>query len=77
MRRIPYSEIGIKRVPCFRCGVKPSVHQWQVCADGNVFRPLCQECDIALNRLVLEWMKFPNADVLMNKYIQEVFAGIY
>ena len=28
-RRPPYTEIGIKRIPCARCG-KPSVHQWQV-----------------------------------------------
>ena len=32
------------------------MHQWQICADGNIYRPICKECDIALNALVLEFM---------------------
>lgn len=56
-RKKPYTKVGISRVPCCRCGA-PSVHQWQICSDGNVFRGLCLRCDIALNRLVLKWMRF-------------------
>lgn len=58
-RRQPYSVIGIKRLPCFRCGA-PAVHQWQICADGNLYRPLCLDCDIELNALVLWWIGFPD-----------------
>lgn len=67
-RRIPYTEQGIKRVPCFRCGKKPSVHQFQVCADGRIFRPLCSDCDVALNRLVLEWFGDPDTIAKMEHY---------
>lgn len=55
MRTKPYTERGIRRLQCFRCG-SPAVHQWQICADGNIYRPICKECDIALNALVLEFM---------------------
>jgi hypothetical protein len=70
MRRKPYTAIGIGRVPCFRCG-EPSAYQWQVCADGNVYRGLCRECDVALNRLVLWWMKDPDIDTKMLRYEEE------
>jgi hypothetical protein len=54
-RRKPYTAIGIRRVPCRRCG-RPSQYQWQICSDGNVWRGLCARCDIALNRLVLRFI---------------------
>lgn len=66
-RREPYTAAGITRLPCFRCG-EPSVHQWQVCADKRLFRPLCLACDIALNRLVLEWAGDPDVDAKMKEY---------
>lgn len=54
-RRKPYTEIGISRKPCCRCGA-PARYQWCICADGNVWRPICAACDIALNALVLSFM---------------------
>ncbi len=56
-RKEPYTEIGIRRLPCFRCGA-PASQQWNICSDGNLYRPICTDCDLALNRLVLEWMGF-------------------
>jgi hypothetical protein len=73
-RREPYSEAGIKRLPCFRCGAKPSKHQWQVCSDGNTWRPLCADCDVELNRMVLRWMNHPQADELAETYEKEQAA---
>ena len=69
MRTKPYTEIGIKRVPCFRCG-RPSVHQWQVCALYGEYKGLCADCDIELNRLVLNFMGIPSKEVscLMDEY---------
>jgi hypothetical protein len=55
-RRKPYTEIGIRRVPCMRCG-KPSLQQWQVCSLNNKYHGLCGECDIKLNRIVLRFMR--------------------
>jgi hypothetical protein len=69
-RREPFTAVGIRRVPCCRCGA-PSVHQWQACADRGNFRPLCLGCDIALNKLVLKWMGDPNAAVKVQRYERE------
>lgn len=66
-RKNPYSKTGLKRLKCVRCG-KPASVQWQICSDGNNYRPLCDECDIDLNRLVLEWANHPAAIDLIEKY---------
>jgi hypothetical protein len=70
MRKKPYTQIGIKRLKCFRCG-KQAEHQWQICADNNIFRPICRECDIALNELVLKWMGFHDWEDKIEKYKEE------
>lgn len=66
-RKKPYTALGIKRLKCIRCGL-PAKFQWQICSDGNNYRPLCVECDIGLNQLVLDWMGHPNAEQIVNKY---------
>jgi hypothetical protein len=66
-RRKPYTQIGIGRVPCSRCG-QPSVHQWQVCANGNRWLGVCLDCDIELNRVALEFMRVPSAAELLSAY---------
>ncbi len=58
-RTKPYTELGIRRLKCCRCGDKAST-QWQVCALGNEWQPVCAFCDIELNKLVLEFMRFPD-----------------
>jgi hypothetical protein len=69
VRKTPYTAAGIKRLDCFRkCGRKAS-SQWLICADG-VYRPLCTECDIELNRLVLSFMCFLDAEKVMAEYIE-------
>lgn len=65
-RRKPYSAIGVRRLACIRCGGWGRF-QWNVCADGS-YRPLCLDCDIDLNRLVLVWMGHPNAAAVANAY---------
>jgi hypothetical protein len=54
-RKIPYTERGIKKQKCHRCG-KPASQQWQLCSDGNIWRPICQVCDVLINELVLRYM---------------------
>ncbi len=66
-RKEPYSEAGIRRLKCVRCG-KKSVHQWRVCADG-LWRPICRRCDILLNHLTLQFM-FPGDAVGNSEKIQ-------
>jgi hypothetical protein len=67
-RIMPYTKIGIRRVPCTRCGRKPSVYQWQICAAERRWTPLCRDCDVLLNRLILDWIGDPEADAKMARY---------
>lgn len=66
-RLVPYTDKGIKRIPCYRCGC-PSEYQWQICADGNQYRGICLQCDIALNRLVLTFMGDKDIEAKMSAY---------
>ena len=68
-RKKPYTEIGISRIPCLRCG-KPSSHQWQICCLDNNYYGICTVCDIALNDLVLVFMGFnlKNRIGIINRY---------
>jgi hypothetical protein len=74
-RRTPYTAIGIRRLQCFRVGCANRAEtQWQICADGRVFRPLCLPCDIELNRLVLEWAGLPDAAEKLAAYRERMEA---
>lgn len=72
-RREPYTARGISRIPCQRCG-KPSVHQWQICANGRNYVGICSDCDIALNELVLRWMRVKQWRQMIAKYAAIVRA---
>jgi hypothetical protein len=66
MRKKPYTKAGIKRLKCFRCGKKAS-QQWQICSDDNQYRPICWDCDMKLNEMVLKFMGFEDyRDKLFN-----------
>lgn len=69
MRKTPYTEIGIKRLKCFRndCNNK-AMYQLQIRADNNVYRPICLDCYIEINKIVLDFMGFDNQVEMMNKY---------
>jgi len=70
-RKKPYTDIGVRRLPCYRCG-KPATFQWTVCADKNLFRPLCLSCDVALNIMVLQWMGDPQAKEKVKLYLATI-----
>jgi hypothetical protein len=70
-RTKPYTDRGISRVPCRRCGA-PSRYQWQICADHRVFRAICSDCDVELNELVLRWVGDPEAEEKMAAYRERV-----
>lgn len=65
-RTKPYTVAGIRRLSCVRCG-KPAEYQWQACADG-LWRPICPDCDVALNAVVLRFMRDPEAEKKIEKY---------
>lgn len=71
MRRKPYTERGISRIACARCGAS-SRFQWQVCADGNQYRGLCVDCDVALNETVMRFMWGTSRDSDLDAYRSKV-----
>jgi hypothetical protein len=73
-RKRPYTEAGIRRLPCARCGGKARF-QWQICSDRRLFRPLCASCDLELNRMVLEWVGFPDWREKFARYAAEARDG--
>jgi hypothetical protein len=72
-RREPYSARGISRAKCFKCG-EPAAHQWQICSNGNRWLPICRDCDLELNGLVLEFMGFPRIEEMMERYKKKMGA---
>jgi hypothetical protein len=74
-RRKPYTERGIRRLRCFRCRKRQARQQWQICADGNVWRPICDECDLELNALVLRWIGGRGVEAKIRRYAQQLHAA--
>jgi len=73
VRRKPYTARGISRVPCARCA-KPSAFTWQVCADNRVYRGVCEDCDIELNKRVLRFFFRDEANARIEAYRKKVKA---
>ncbi len=71
-RKKPYTETGVKRLPCAKCG-EPATQQWNACADG-LWRPVCTKCDIALNAIVLTFMNDPDLFSKMRSYQEKINA---
>ncbi len=70
-RKKPYTDVGIRRIPCSRCG-QPSMQQWQACANDNRYLGVCDRCDVGLNRLALRFMRVPEAAALLARYARRV-----
>ena len=58
MRKKPYTNEEIRRVPCAHCG-KPSTQQWQICAVDNKYGGVCTPCDLTINLMVGTFMNVP------------------
>jgi len=75
MRRKPYTEIGVRRKKCVRCGER-ATYQWQMCSDGNVFRPLCAKCDVELNEMVMRWIWNDSREEDLRLYRENVYGRL-
>ena len=74
-RLTPYTAAGIRRVKCAVDGCKNrAAHQWQICADNRVYRPICLEHDVAINAVVMRlvWGAAREADI--ERYRTEVLG---
>lgn len=68
-----YSKEEIKEELCSRAGCGRQAHAtWAGCADGNVMRPLCPECDVELNKMAMEWWGDPDWESKIVAYANEV-----
>jgi len=47
-----------KQRKCFKCG-GAALYQWRICSDGP-WRPVCQQCDFALNYIAARWAYGPD-----------------
>jgi hypothetical protein len=74
-RTKPYLAETIHRQPCIRCG-KPSVFQWQICSDTRYYRPICIECDMALNAMLLVWFNHPDPKGAMEAYKRKLLNAV-
>ena len=71
MRRTPYTERGISRVPCVKCGA-PSRFQWRICSDGG-WHGVCERHDLELNEMAARWaFGVREAKQLMKGYAHSV-----
>lgn len=75
--RPPYTAAGISRLMCSRAGCgRQAYATWGACADDNVQRPLCPECDVALNVAALEFMGDPDIISKIGEYVETMEAKI-
>lgn len=70
-RKKPYTEAEIPNTKCVRCG-KQARFQWNACADNNLWRPLCERCDIMVNVLVLKFLGFEDWKDKMKAYCRKI-----
>lgn len=74
-RRTPYTEVGVARLPCTRCG-RPASRQWQACANGGRYVPVCALCDYLVNAVVLRLLRLPGADDLLRRYLESMAGDV-
>lgn len=75
-RPVPYTSIGLARKACAHCGA-PANQQWSLrpCAIGATgWYPLCDSCDIELNRVVMAFLRLPDADERLAAYQERMAA---
>jgi len=76
-RKAPYSISAIRSRMCSRAGcTRMSFATWQACCDDRLYRPICAECDIELNRTVLEWWGDPDWERKIVEYANGVQADL-
>jgi hypothetical protein len=75
-RRV-YLNDEIGQYLCSRAGCNRQAHaSWGGCADNNIARPLCAECDVLLNYLALLWWGDPETPAKMAQYAASVEEDI-
>jgi NAD-dependent SIR2 family protein deacetylase len=67
----PYTRRSIKRAQCVRCGERAS-DAFTICAAGTHRQlPVCKECDIAINAMIVRFLGFPDAEQMIETYARK------
>lgn len=67
----PYDWDSISEIKCARCG-RPARFQWNICSNDGRYLGICEDCDLAVNKLLLRWFRFPNWKELFDRYRKAV-----
>jgi hypothetical protein len=65
-RKKPYTQVEIAKQRC-PCG-RPARYQWNCCAINNRWVPVCRDCDVGMNEMVLAFFRVPERARLMAAY---------
>lgn len=71
-RKKPYTTKGLKRILCACCKKQKARFQWTACAINSRYVPVCTDCDIHLNILLVTAFGTPNGPKLLKKYAEAV-----
>jgi NAD-dependent SIR2 family protein deacetylase len=71
----PIAVEEIWETPCVRCGAH-SQCQWAICANNGNHLPLCIDCDIALNRLILMFLNVEPDDFIADYREKLISKGL-
>ncbi len=67
----PYPDSKLYKLDCYVCGEKAKF-QWNACADGNVWRPLCAKHDVLINKAVLQVLYPKDWEVKLKEYCEDI-----
>lgn len=70
-RRRPYPDSKLYKMTCHCCD-QPARFQWNACADGNIWRPLCPSCDVKINIEVMKVLDPTNWRKRIRAYCKEI-----
>ena len=67
---------GVGLFMCDRVGCTNKARRhWAICADGRIMRVVCNECDIAINEMVMRFMFGDTREYDLEQYREHVQAG--
>lgn len=70
-RSRPYTQKQLDSLQCHACHA-PARFQWNACADGNIWRPLCAGCDVRVNIEVLKVLYPTKWKTKVRAYCKEI-----
>lgn len=74
-RTKPYTAAGLARMKCAAIGCNNrAIYQFEICADGNNWRPVCAEHDAKINEAVMRVIYGKTREAEIKRYRTEVLG---